>query len=249
MTKPYQALFLDLDGVLFVGSEPVPGAKEAITTARNEGLLLRFLTNTATQPRQQLITKLSSMGIRMEEDELYTAPIAAKHYIQKRGLRPYCLIHKAIRCDMAGMDETDPNCVLLGDARDDLNYQNLNHAFQLCINGAPLIGIGMNRYFKNEGGLMLDAGPFIRAIEWAAGIEAIIMGKPGKHFFHEVVNSTPYRADQCLMVGDDVIGDVEGAVHAGLNGCLVRTGKYREGDEDKLPPEAGVVDSICSLFT
>ncbi len=249
MTKPYQALFLDLDGVLFVGNEPVPGAAEAIKTARDEGLLLRFLTNTATQPRQQLIAKLASMDIRVEENELYTAPIAAKHYIQQQGLRPYCLVHKDIRCDMAGMDETDPNCVLLGDARDDLNYQNLNHAFQLCINGAPLIGIGMNRYFKNEGGLMLDAGPFIRAIEWAAGIEAIIMGKPGKHFFNQVVDSTPFRADQCLMVGDDVIGDVEGAVHAGLMGCLVRTGKYRLGDEEKLPVEAGIIDSICSLFT
>lgn len=248
MTYSYKALFLDLDGVLFVGSEPIAGAADTINMAREKGLTLRFLTNTATQPRHQLIAKLASMDICVEENELYTAPIAAKQYLQQQGLRPYCLIHRDIRCDVAGLNETDPNCVLLGDARDELNYQNLNHAFQLCINGAPLIGIGMNRYFKNEQGLMLDSGPFIRAIEWAAGTEAIIMGKPGKQFFHEVVNTTPYNADQCLMVGDDVIGDVEGAVNAGLKGCLVRTGKYRKADEEKLPPQAEVIDSIGGLF-
>ncbi|WP_461481678.1 TIGR01458 family HAD-type hydrolase [Porticoccus sp.] len=248
MSRTFQALFLDLDGVLFVGDQALPGAADAVQKARDEGLLLRFLTNTATQPRHQLIEKLDAMGIAVRDEELYTAPIAAKHYIEQRGLRPYCLIHRDIRCDMAELDETSPNCVLLGDARDDLNYRNLNRAFQLCINGAPLIGIGMNRFFKNEQGLMLDAGPFIRAIEWAAGTEAVIMGKPGREFFAQVVASTPYQANQCLMVGDDVIGDVEGAVHAGLMGCLVRTGKYREGDEDKLPPEGAVMDSVCSLF-
>lgn len=248
MNKPFKALFLDLDGVLFVGNDPLPGAARALHQARKAGLLLRFLTNTATQSRQQLLDKLGSMGFDIAGDELFTAPIAAKHYILEHNLRPYCLIHKNIRCDMTGIDENDPNCVLLGDARDDLNYQTLNHAFQLCINGAQLIGIGMNRYFKSEQGLMLDAGPFIRAIEWAAGNEALIMGKPGKDFFRQVVASTPFTAEQCLMVGDDVIGDVEGAVHAGLMGCLVRTGKFRPGDENHLPVDAGVVDSLCSLF-
>ncbi len=248
MNKPFNALFLDLDGVLFVGNHALPGAVRTLQHAREEGLTLRFLTNTATQSRRHLLTKLGAMGFTIAEDELFTAPIAAKHYILEHGLRPYCLIHENIRCDMAGMDENNPNCVLLGDARNDLNYQTLNHAFQLCISGAQLIGIGMNRYFKGEEGLMLDAGPFIRAIEWAAGTEALIMGKPGKNFFQQVVASTPFVAGQCLMVGDDVIGDVEGAVHAGLMGCLVRTGKFRPGDEDHLPQEAGVVDSLSNLF-
>ena len=248
MNKPFNALFLDLDGVLFVGNDALPGAVRAVKKAREEGLILRFLTNTATQSRQHLLDKLGAMGFTLSEDELFTAPIAAKHYILDHNLRPYCLIHENIRCDMAGIDEINPNCVLLGDARDDLNYQTLNHAFQLCINGAQLIGIGMNRYFKGEEGLMLDAGPFIRAIEWAAGTEALIMGKPGKDFFQQVVASTPFQAGQCLMVGDDVIGDVEGAVNAGLMGCLVRTGKFRPEDEDHLPPGAKIVDSLYSLF-
>ena len=96
---------------------------------------------------------------------------------------------------------------------------------------------------------MLDAGPFIRAIEWAADTRALIMGKPGGSFFQQVVASTPFSADECLMVGDDVFSDVEGAIHAGLRGCLVRTGKYRDGDEAHLPEDAAVVDSIVSLFT
>ena len=106
----------------------------------------------------------------------------------------------------------------------------------------------MNKYFKDENRLSLDAGPFIRAIEWAADTTAIIMGKPSPQFFEQVVASTPYGAEQCLMIGDDVLADVEGAVQAGLQGCLVKTGKYQHGDERKLPAGAGVIDTVADLF-
>jgi HAD superfamily hydrolase (TIGR01458 family) len=146
------------------------------------------------------------------------------------------------------MNQRDPNCVLLGDARERLDYASLNQAFRLCKQGGRLIGIGMNKYFKDENGLNLDAGPFIRAIEWAADTSAIIMGKPSPGFYAQVVASTPYTADQCLMVGDDVHADVDGAVKAGLQGCLVRTGKYQRGDEQKLPAGAQVIDTVAGLL-
>ena len=110
-----------------------------------------------------------------------------------------------------------------------------------------VITIGMNKYFKEEQGLMLDAGPFIRAIEWAADTSAIIMGKPSAAFFAEVVASTPFAAAECLMVGDDLSGDVEGAINAGLQALLVRTGKFQAADEQHLPAGADVIDSIAEL--
>ena len=106
----------------------------------------------------------------------------------------------------------------------------------------------MNRYFKDEDGLKLDAGPFIRAIEWAADTEAIIMGKPSPAFFEQVVASTPFSANDCLMIGDDVEADVNGAIQAGLQGCLVRTGKFQADDENRLAKGAMVIDSIADLF-
>lgn len=245
---PYDALLLDLSGVLYDGSRVIPGAREAVEQARKLGLILRFVTNTATKSAATLIADMQRMQIDVLPDEIFTAPMAAKAYLQQHRLRPYILLHTAILPEFADLDRHDPNCVVLGDARDDLTYANLNTAFQLCKQGAQLIGIGMNKYFLDDDGLMLDAGAFIRAIEWAADVEATIMGKPSAEFFEQVVISTGIPATRCLMVGDDVVADVVGAVDAGLQGCLVKTGKFLAGDEARLPPGTRIIDSIRELF-
>ncbi|WP_317930119.1 TIGR01458 family HAD-type hydrolase [Halioxenophilus sp. WMMB6] len=248
MTLNYRALLLDLSGVLYEGSRLLPGAVEAIAEARARGLLLRFVTNTATKPAVTIRADLAAMGIEVAAEELFTAPMAAKAYMEQHGLRPYCLLHPALAAEFAHLPQSNPNCVLLGDAREALTYDNLNHAFQLCKAGAALIGIGMNKYFKDEEGLKLDAGGFIRLVAWAADTPAVIMGKPSPDFFAQVVASTPCPAAECLMVGDDVDSDVLGAIAAGLQGCLVQTGKYQAGDEAKLPAPARLVASVAELF-
>ncbi len=246
-TAAVRAVCFDLSGVLYEGESVIPGAVETVAGARERDLVLRFVTNTATRSTEQLLDKLHGFGIPVEPQELFTAPVAAREYITQRRLRPYCLVHPAIRGEFASLDQQQPDCVVLGDARDELSYASLNQAFRLCMEGAPLIGIGMNRYFKDEDGLQLDAGAFIHALEWAVETEAVIMGKPSAAFYAQVVQSTPFEASACLMVGDDADADVAGAMQAGLQGCLVRTGKYRPGDEDRLPEGAQVIDSVREL--
>lgn len=248
MSLPYKALFLDLSGVLYDGKTVISGAVEIVAEARRRGLVLRFVTNTATKPATTILNNLKNMGFEVGDGELLTAPMAARAYIEQRQLRPFCLIHRSLRQEFADLNQSDPNCVLLGDARNDLHYENLNQAFQLCHSGAPLIGIGMNKYFKEDGALMLDVGAFIHAIEWAADVRATIMGKPSKGFFDQVVRSTGLAASDCLMVGDDVLGDVVGAVEAGLQGCLVQTGKYHPRDNQHLPERAKLIASVAELF-
>lgn len=248
MLQSCRALLLDLSGVLYDGTRLIAGAVDTIAAARQRGLVLRFVTNTASKPASVILAELEAMGIPVQTDELFTAPMAAKAYIEQQGLRPFCLIHRSLLPEFAALPQSDPNCVLLGDARNDLNYDNLNHAFQLCKKGAPLIGIGMNKYFMDTDGLMLDAGAFIHAIEWAADTQAIVMGKPSADFFAQVVASTGFLAGECLMVGDDVMSDVVGAVNAGLQGCLVKTGKFLAGDEKRLPPQARLLGSIADLI-
>jgi len=244
-TATVKALFLDLSGVLYDGDRVVDGASEAVQRARNAGLVLRFVTNIATKSRQQILDKLDAMGFALEADELFTAPDAARAYLQEHGFSPYALVHPSIRPDFDRLVRGQPNAVVLGDARDDLSYANLNRAFRLVHQSCPLIAIGDNKYFLDGDQLSLDAGPFVRAIAWAADVEPIVMGKPSRAFFQQVVTSTGLAPDQCLMIGDDVYGDIEGALKAGLQARLVRTGKYQPGDEDCLSPSAPVMDSIA----
>lgn len=240
----FKALFIDLSGVLYIGSQIIPGAVSAIAKAREKKLQLRFVTNTSRKTRTQILTDLQRLGFSLSEQELFTAPVAAHGWLKEKKLRPYCLIHQNIKSEFSDLPQNDPNAVIIGDAEQDFCYEKLNRAFQLCQQGATLLGIGCNRFFKLDDQLLLDAGPFIKAIEFAASTQAIILGKPSADFFLQVLASTNLPAEQVLMIGDDIYGDIEGAINAGLCGCLVRTGKYQSGDEHKINQSHFTADSI-----
>jgi HAD superfamily hydrolase (TIGR01458 family) len=258
-----RALLLDLNGVLFEDNTPIPGAVEAVKAARAEGLILRFVTNTATRHHLTIMAELGRMGFLVDEGELFTAPLAARQFLLRRGWRAHCLIHPAIGEVFADLlaspsasgdppamaGEPSADCVVLGDAREGLSYANLNVVFRLVRTGRPLIAIGMNRCFREGGEWMLDAGPFIRALEWAADTQAVVMGKPSPQFFEELVASTGVPAEDCLMVGDDLEADVAGAMACGIGGCLVGTGKAQEADRRQLPPGAAWIASIADWRT
>ncbi len=242
-----KAIFFDLSGVLYSGQSAIDGAVQAIERIQASSLQLRFVTNTSRLTRKTLLQGLNTLGFDIHSDQLFTAPSAAKSWIIQHHKRPYCLIHKNIKHEFSDIDQTNPNAVIIGDAADGFNYHNLNRAFQLCKQGMPLIGIGRNRYFKLNNELLLDAGPFISAIEYAASTEAIIMGKPSRAFFEQVVNSVECSAPEVLMVGDDVYGDVLGALKNGLQACLVKTGKYQEGDEKLIAGDFLLYPSITQI--
>ncbi len=255
MNTPPQALLLDVQGVLVDNGVALAGAVDTVREARRRGLAIRLVTNTATRHHEQLLQELRSLGFAVEAEELFTAPLAAQSWLQRRQLRPLALVHPAIAPLFQGLGGEEgaeqsggrPNCVLLGDARDQLSYANLNRALELLLEGAPLIGIGRNRRFREGGHWMLDAGAFLQALEYGASCEATILGKPSAAFFAEVVQSLGLPADSCLMVGDDVEADVKGAITAGLQGVLVQTGKYRPGDELRLPQQAALLPDLSGV--
>ena len=240
------ALLFDLSGVLYEGKQGIDGATATIRTLRSEGYCLRFITNTASQAKSDILMQLHAMGFEVSAAELFTATDAALGYIQAQQLNPYCIVHPNIQPFFTGF-QPPYDSVLVSDARAGLHYAALNRAFQLCWAGKRLIGVGNNRYFKADGELQLDAGPFIQMLSEVSGQTAEIVGKPSAEFFHAVVDSTGFAADQCLMIGDDVMGDIDGALRAGLQACLVRTGKYQPNDELLLNPPCAVIDSIEAL--
>ena len=144
--------------------------------------------------------------------------------------------------------ETGADAVIVGDLGDRWNYDELNRAFRLVMNGAELIALQKNRFWQRGGGLALDAGPFVAALEYATGRRATVVGKPSPDFFAEVLRGLGVDAEHAVMVGDDVETDIGGAMANGLAGVLVRTGKYREDlvRASVIEPTA-TVDSIADV--
>lgn len=242
------ALF-DLSGVLYVGNQPLPGATSALEKLRAESIPTRFITNVSRTPSRMILERLNRMGFRISSQDLFTAPIAARNYLVTHARRPYLIIHPDLEEEFADFAGGTPNAVLVGDAGEEFTYKKLNQAFRLLITGAPLLAIGNNRYFREADGLSLDIGPFVTALEYASGMRAIILGKPAREFFQGAVASLGCAPEEVVMVGDDALADVDGALAAGLQGILVQTGKYRARDEAQItrPGAIVVVDVVGAV--
>ncbi|SFO84272.1 TIGR01458 family HAD-type hydrolase [Pseudomonas borbori] len=231
-----KAVLLDISGVLYQDGQPLPGSVGAVKALQAKGYPLRLLTNTSRLTGAEIHRQLSGMGYALQPEQIYSAPRAMRHYLEAHELRPYCLIHRNLEEEFADLlEQPAPNAVVLGDAEERFDYAHLERAFHLLLAGAPLLAMGDNRYFHSRGALRLDAGPFVRALEYAAGVQALILGKPSAEFFRAALDELGVAADATLMIGDDVESDVLGAQRAGLQACLVQTGKYRCGDETKAP--------------
>lgn len=157
------------------------------------------------------------------------------------------LVHPAIAPLFADLGSGPADCVLLGDAREQLSVAKLIAALELLLEGAPLIGIGRNRRFREGGHWTLDAGAFLQVLDHGADCAAIVIGKPSAAFFAEVVQSLHLPAEHCLMVGDDVDADVRGAIDAGLQVALVQSGTYRPGDQARLPQQAALLRDMRAV--
>jgi HAD superfamily hydrolase (TIGR01458 family) len=252
-----KAVLLDLDGVIYVGGRVLPGSLEAVARLRVAGMPVRFLTNTTRTPHRLLLAKLRVMGLDVAGHELFTPAMAARVLLEREGLHPLLLVHPALEEDFAGLagggsgggsGGGGPEAVVLGDAGDAFSYAAMNAAYRALGRGAEFLALANNRCFRDDdGGLSLDAGPFVAALSFASRREPLVLGKPAAAFFHAALASMGVSPQDAAMVGDDVESDVGGAMAAGLSGILVRTGKYEAGAEHHItPPPSAVVDDLAA---
>jgi HAD superfamily hydrolase (TIGR01458 family) len=245
------SVLLDLDGVLYVEDEPIAGAIEAVAALRDRGLRLRFVTNTTSRPRRDILARLQRLGMPVPERELVTpARLAVEHCLAGGQRRALLLMRDEVKADLAGLQEVHEGAdvVVVGDLGEDFGYRVLNRAFRELLAGAELVALQKNRYWRTPEGLSLDVGPFVAALEYATGCDAIVVGKPAPAFFATVLTGLGVPAADAVMVGDDVESDVGGALRAGLAGVLVRTGKYRpEAVAASGVEPTATVDSIADV--
>jgi HAD superfamily hydrolase (TIGR01458 family) len=251
MLEGIAALLIDLDGVLYVEEERIPGSLEAVRRLRDGGLALRFVTNTTAHSRDRTLAKLSRLGFEVADRELTTPAVLAVRHCRDRGHERVALVmNEEVKRDFAELEETasEADAVIVGDLGEAFGYDVLNRAFRHVMDGAELIALQKNRYWMRADGLSLDVGPFVAALEFATGTQAYVVGKPARAFFQEVLSDLGATATTTAMVGDDIESDIGGAIHAGLAAILVRTGKYRERQvrESGVEPTF-VVNSIADV--
>jgi HAD superfamily hydrolase (TIGR01458 family) len=208
-----------------------------------------------------LVERLRSYGIIASPEEIFTAPVAGSVLALRAGYRSVApFIPEPALADLGELTLVGgtsgraaagrPDAILVGDLGERWTYALLQEAFEHLMEGAALLALSRDRYWLQGERLALDAGPFVAALEFATGKEATVAGKPSPAFYSAALASlglTP--STSAAMVGDDLWSDVEGAQRAGLQGWLVRTGKYRDAvlQESGIRPDR-ILDSIAALI-
>jgi HAD superfamily hydrolase (TIGR01458 family) len=248
------AILLDVDGVLHVSGEAIPGAPEAVAHLRRAGHRIRFVTNNTTRARAALADELRRAGFELDASELQTTASAAAHALA--GRRVLALVMAALVPDLDGIELVGDGAeaVLLGGADETdetgrvFSYMNLARAFGELELGAELYCLHKNTWWQTSRGPMLDTGAFVAGLEYASGVEATVLGKPSPAYFEAALEALDAEPELTWMVGDDLESDIAGAQRFGLKTVLVRTGKFRpeQLDRSTVVPDA-VVSSIGFL--
>ncbi|MEV5727041.1 HAD-IIA family hydrolase [Streptomyces pharetrae] len=252
-----RAVLVDIDGVLTVSWEPLPGAAEALREIRAAGLPFALVTNTTSRTRASIAGTLADAGFPVSAEDILTAPAVTAAYLAERCPGARCLLLNSgdVVADLEGVRlvgaeaaEGTVDVVLVGGAGPEFGYEALDRAFGHLRHGARLVAMHRNLFWRTDRGLRLDAGAFLAGLEQAARTEAVVTGKPSAAFFEAALRRLGAGADDAVMVGDDIESDVLAAQRAGLTGVLVRTGKYLPQTHRAASGEPDhVVDSFADV--
>lgn len=250
-----RAVLFDIDGVLAQKGAAIKGAADTLQQLNAAGIPFRFITNTTSKSPAFMAAELNAWGVAVNEAHIFNPTRTACRWLTAQGIqRLALLVPPGIEAEFSAFTSVTeaPQAVVVGDVAAGFSFANMNQLFRLLMAdaGVPLIALGMTRYFAAADGLQLDVGPFVKALEYATGRSALVMGKPDKTVFELALADMGVAAADAAMLGDDRFSDVLAAQALGITGVLVRTGKYQPADD--APDSQGrkpdyVIDSVAAL--
>jgi glycerol-1-phosphatase len=257
LAEPYDAILLDLDGVLYRWPEPIPRAAESVAALRSGGKRLVFVTNNSSRTPAQVVERLASVGVDAEPDEIVTSALATASILVERGIGSAFVIGEdgliealtdaGIRIVSAASDAIDAiDAVVVGFDRG-ADYGKLKDASVLVQRGVVLVASNADPSFPAPGGESWPgAGALLAAIETTTGTRGEVFGKPEAPLFERALASV--GGGRPLVVGDRLDTDIAGAARLGWDSALVLTGDARRKDLEGSPwRPTFIVDDLSGL--
>ncbi len=251
-----KGILCDIDGTLIFRGNPIPNAIETIIKLREREKRLLFLTNTDSRTPRAVFNSLLKLGFEIQEHEIFTPVIALKEYLKDNlEKKIYLVSTREVRKEfeeyhLIDDDNTQPDFVIISDFHDNWDVNRLNLAFKCISAGAKLIGTQGNKYYIDKSGNpVLDTGSFVQMLSFATGKPSEIFGKPSSSYLLKAIQKLSLKPQECIVIGDDINSDIQGAINAGIKGILVKTGKGKDRKPSNLKISPYLtVDSINSIL-
>lgn len=244
---------IDMDGVLYRGSEMIPGADDFVRELRKRDIRFRFLTNNSQRTRRDIVAKLARMGIDVLEEHVYTCAMATAKYLEKQKPKGTAFVIgeggllTALHLHGYAIVDHDPDYVVVGEGRT-FNLEQVEAAVRMIFGGAKLIATNMDASCPTQNGIRPGCGAMVAMLETATGVKAFSVGKPSAFMMRAARKELGLGTDQTTMIGDTMETDILGGVQLGFHTVLALTGGTRRADLERFAyqPEL-VVTSIAEL--
>jgi HAD superfamily hydrolase (TIGR01458 family) len=250
--KQIYGLLIDMDGVLYIGTTPITGAVGVMNQLSRVSFPFRYVTNTTRMNRSELHSMIRKMGIPSTVKHIVSAPVATAAYLRsKKATGIFLIAEKSVSEDFSSisLDKGEIEYVVMGDPGENPDIALLNKGLNFLLEGAGFLAMQKNRYWRTEKGLVMDAGAYVAALEYASGKEAMVIGKPSADFFRLAAEQLELPYEHIAVIGDDIEMDIAGAKNVGLHTILVRTGKYREDSLINAPIKPDLIIGSISELT
>ncbi len=238
--KSKSAFICDMDGVIYHGHKLLDGAKEFVDWLNRENKHFLFLTNSSERSPRELREKLLRLGIDVAEKHFMTSAIATAIFLASQcpGGRAFVIggngLIQALYDAGFSMDETAPDYVIVGETRN-YNYENIETAIRLVLNGAKLIGTNPDMTGPSERGIVPACRALIAPIELATGKNAYYIGKPNPLIMRHSLKKLNCRREETIIIGDRMDTDIIAGIESEIETVLVLSGITSQSDLPNFP--------------
>lgn len=244
---------IDMDGVIYRGSQLIPGADRFIYELRAANVPFLFLTNNSQRNRRDVATKMQRLGIDVEEEHVFTCAMATARFLarQKPNGTAFVIgeggLLTALHSNGYAIVDKDPDYVVVGEGRT-LNFEVVEAALGMILGGAKLVATNLDPNCPTATGTRPGCGAIVALLEAAAGVKAFSVGKPSPVMLRAARKELGLNTDQTMVIGDTMETDILGGVQLGFKSILVLSGGTRRGDLSRYAyrPDK-IVESIADL--
>ena len=227
--KNKKGYIIDMDGVIYHGNKILPGVKEFIDWLLAEKKRFVFLTNSSERTPEELQEKLKRMGIMVERNVFYTSALATAMFLNNQHPKGSAYIIgdagliNALYNVGYTMNNINPDYVVVGESTS-YSYERVEHAINLVLKGAKLIGTNPDLTGPAENGIVPATKALIAPIELATGRNAYFVGKPNPLMMRNALKKLECRRFETLIIGDRMDTDIIAGIESEIDTCLVLSG-------------------------
>jgi HAD superfamily hydrolase (TIGR01450 family) len=236
-----KALILDLEGTLVSSGTPLPGSIELVDYMNKNNIPYCIITNTVSKTVDQMEQNIKDNGLNISKRCIINPMVVLNWFIKENGIKTYYFIGPDYLKELlikSNVFEKTPEYVIFCDFEHiNCNFELLNKMFQYIKNGSKIITTSYSNYYISKNEYKMDTGIFVKMYETLVGEKSIIMGKPSNMIYKIALDKLKMEPKDVITVGDDVLTDISGGKEMGIKTILIKTGKYKEGDEKTVEPD------------